>query len=252
MIKNSFIFLDGIREGKERLIWKQCDDWDDFLKKDLDGIRGISRSRKLFYNRQLCIAKNRLFHDDASYFARHFPSSHHWRLYEEFRQDAVFLDIETDKKGNITVIGLFDGEKEMSMVEGINLDKNVLMQQLRRYKMIVTFNGLSFDLPRLRNYFQIGFDVPIVDLKHACQKLGLNGGLKAVEEKLGIDRPHHLKAYGGDNAIDLWRAYHASGDREYLQLLVEYNREDCVNLKPIADFAVKELWNRIRIDKATS
>ena len=33
--------------------------------------------------------------------------------------------------------------------------------------------------------------------------------------------------------MELWKAFHASGDREYLELLLEYNREDVENLKAV-------------------
>ncbi|MBW3022318.1 ribonuclease H-like domain-containing protein, partial [Candidatus Woesearchaeota archaeon] len=41
--------------------------------------------------------------------------------------------------------------------------------------------------------------------------------------------------------VDLWKAYHASGDKEYLQLLVQYNEEDIVNLKPLMEYCYKRL-----------
>ena len=51
-----------------------------------------------------------------------------------------------------------------------------------------------------------------------------------------LKRPAHL--YG--NPIQLWKAFHVSGDREYLELLIEYNREDVENLKLIADIVYQK------------
>lgn len=50
----------------------------------------------------------------------------------------------------------------------------------------------------------------------------------------------------GEDAAELWRTFRATGDEYYLDLLVKYNEEDIINLKPLADFAVKGLWDRIR------
>ena len=93
MIRNSFIFLDKIGEKREKLIWNQgIDGWDDFLDRN---ILGISRYRKPFYDRQILKARENLYNDNSSYFTKILPLSDHWRLYNYFGEDAVFLDIET-------------------------------------------------------------------------------------------------------------------------------------------------------------
>ena len=74
-------------------------------------------------------------------------------------------------------------------------------------------------------------------MKPLCINLNLLGGLKEVEKQLNLRRPSHLKG----NAVDLWKAFHASGDREYLDLLLDYNQEDCENLQGIMDYFVKTL-----------
>ena len=61
-----------------------------------------------------------------------------------------------------------------------------------------------------------------------------------IEEEVGIKRPIHLKAYG-ENPIDLWRAFLASGDKEYLDLLIQYNEEDIINLKPLMEYVYGKL-----------
>ena len=53
-----------------------------------------------------------------------------WRLYEFFKEDAVFLDIETTglskNSYDITVFGLYDGINTKIMIKGINLDYGAL------------------------------------------------------------------------------------------------------------------------------
>ncbi len=79
--------------------------------------------------------------------------------------------------------------------------------------------------------------MPHIDLKPLCVNLELKGGLKEVEKVLNLKRPPHL--YG--NPVELWKTFHASGDREYLDLLLEYNREDCENLKGVMDYVYEEM-----------
>lgn len=121
------------------------------------------------------------------------PKSEYWRLYDFFKEDAVFLDIETtglDPKNNdITLIGLFDGINTKTMVKGINFDLKGLKNELSKYKLIVTFNGSSFDIPFISKlYPNLLPNIPNFDLKSITNKLNLTGGLKEIEKKLGIKR----------------------------------------------------------------
>jgi len=244
MIENTFIFLPRIGKKKESSIWNQgIKNWDDFLSKE---IKGISKSSKSYYDRQLHIARLALHENNSSYFA---DIQETWRLYDYFREDTVFLDIESSGSSlnsYLTVIGLYDGIDTRTMVRD-NLDKSGLKKELEKFKLIVTFNGKSFDIPFLnKKYPGLMPKVPIIDLRHLCARIGLNGGLKEIEEKLGIERKNDLvkRFYGGDS-IKLWRMYKASGDEYYLKLLVEYNEEDCINLKKITEHVVSILKKNI-------
>jgi len=42
--------------------------------------------------------------------------------------------------------------------------------------------------------------------------------------------------------------YRVTGDDYYLKLLVEYNEDDIINLKTIADYCVKKLKNKFPMD----
>jgi hypothetical protein len=245
MIQNSFIFLDKISGKKEKLVWESgIANWDRFL--ETEQIKGISRQRKFFYNTQIRKAQSALSSSDSSYFINKLPSDENWRLYEHFKDETCFLDIETNGIGPgsyITVIGLFDGYDTRTMIQGINFNKEELKKELSKYKLIVTFNGAAFDIPFIRKrYPGLLPNIPNFDLKHACAKIGLTGGLKHIEKKLGIERQNKVvSGLNGGDAYRLWRMYRASGNRHYLKLLVEYNEEDCINLKQIADFVVRQL-----------
>ena len=245
MITNSFIFLERIGNKLEHNIWKNgIHNWDIFLKRS--NIKGLSRHRKLYYNRKLLNARKALYNFDSNYFLKLLPQSEMWRLYDFFREDAVFLDIETTglSKNNddITVFGLYDGINTKIMINGINFDYNSLKKELQKYKLIVTFNGASFDLPFIeKRYPGLIPKVPNFDVRSITDKLGLKGGLKNIEKSLGIKRSKIVdKFYGGD-ALTLWRMYRATGDDYYLNLLVEYNEYDIINLKIVAEHCVNKM-----------
>ena len=63
---------------------------------------------------------------------------------------------------------------------------------------------------------------------------------------MGIKRQNKIveKMYGGDPA-KLYRMWRGSGDERFLKLLVEYNEEDVINLKQIADHAYSKLKEKV-------
>ncbi|MCM2325333.1 MAG: ribonuclease H-like domain-containing protein [Candidatus Woesearchaeota archaeon] len=245
MIRSTFLFLPKIKQKKERSLWDRgIRTWDDFLSHE---IKGISKKRKLAYDEEIKIAKRALFENDSGYFKDRLPGTETWRLYDYFREEAVFLDIEasgSSRAGSyLTVIGLFDGIDTKTMVKDMNLDVQALQKELMRYKLLITFNGSSFDIPFLeKKYPRLIPDIPHIDIRHLCARIGLKGGLKDIEKQLGISRDNEVvkRMYGGD-PIKLWRMYKGSRDPYYLELLVEYNEEDVINLKRIIDSIMPRL-----------
>ncbi|MBD3249330.1 hypothetical protein GF336_04760 [Candidatus Woesearchaeota archaeon] len=246
MIRKSFIFLERIGKKKEENIWKQAGSWDDFLK--TSEIKGIENSRKKNYNRRILEARKSLYDLDSSYFIGKLPQPEMWRLYDFFKDESVFLDIEVDNvRGDVIVVGLFDGIDTKTMIKGINLDFNILEEELRKYKLIVTFNGAVFDVPFLKKrYPRLLPDVPVFDLRVLCSRLGYKGGLKQIEKEFGIKRNKIVEEiYSGDPYL-LYRMFRGSGDKDYLDLLVEYNEEDVINLKAIADKCFKMMEKKFK------
>ena len=245
MIRNSFIFLERIGDRLERDIWRQgIYNWDEFLKRK--SIRGISKLKKLYYDRKITKARKNLYYNNSYYFTDILPNTETWRLYNYFKEEAVFLDIETTGLSDysyLTLIGLFDGQYTKTMIRGINFNVKSLKEELRKYKLIITFNGASFDLPYINKRFPdlVPDIIPHWDLRFSCCKIGLSGGLKNIEKALGIRRGKIVKDMNGGDAILLWRKYQATGDEYYLKLLVEYNEEDIINLKQIAEHVYEEL-----------
>lgn len=232
-----FSFLPGI--GPKTLTVLEDEmvhDWDDFLKRG--SIKGIGPGRKKFYDREIIRAR-RMLCEDSGYFCDKLPSSETWRLYRYYRDETAFLDIEASEvsdRGRVTVIGLFDGYDTKIMIRDYNLDLRALADELKRYSLIVTYNGGSFDIPYLRKrYHWLLPDVPHIDLRPLCQRMGLAGGLKEIERNMGIKRGEIVDRMHGGDPFLLYRMWKGSGDEHYLKLLVEYNEEDCMSLRKIAD-----------------
>ena len=150
----------------------------------------------------------------------------------------AYLDIETTGLSlyidNITVIGIYvvrgRGGSLVQLV-GEQVTKTNLLKSLDGVDRIYTYNGSRFDLP----FIQSSLNVDLVesfqhrDLMYDCWRNNLYGGLKAVEEQLGIVR--RLKGINGYEAVRLWWKYQNQRDRHALRTLLEYNREDVVNLR---------------------
>ena len=247
MLQNSFIVLPKMGLKKEQGLWNQgILHWDNFLQAtQAQQMRGISTKIKGYYDQQLHEAKKALFAEDSFYFQQRLKSNQMWRLYEAFKDQAVFLDIETSGYyRDITVIGMYDGYDTKTMVKGFTFDKKLLKKTLEAYKLLVTFNGSSFDLPIIERFFQqVVPKIPHIDLRHVCAKLGWTGGLKQIEKQQGIQRDPAVQTPEASDPVYLWQQYQATGEKEYLNTLVKYNEEDVINLKPLAEQAIKRLWN---------
>ncbi len=240
MIRQSFVFLEKIRKRKEQNIWKQgIKDWQDFLQ--AKKIKNISTAAKSFYDKEIKNAQQALLEDNSSFFLGKLPAKENWRLYSHFKEDAGFLDIETGSRGEVTIVGISNYYETKHLVKGFNLEREFLEKSLQPFKILITFNGGSFDLPKLKKEFGIKMLIPHIDLKPLCINLGMKGGLKEVEKTLDLKRPEHL--YG--NPVDLWKAFHASGDKEYLELLLRYNAEDCENLKKVMEVVYGRLKEKL-------
>jgi uncharacterized protein YprB with RNaseH-like and TPR domain len=101
---------------------------------------------------------------------------------------------------------------------------------VRKAGILYTYNGARFDLPFIKA--ELGIDlteyIAHKDLMYDCWRRNLYGGLKAVEQKLGIRRK--TQGIDGRMAVKLWYDYENYGNRKSLALLLEYNREDILNL----------------------
>ena len=159
----------------------------------------------------------------------------------------MYLDIETNSFGQISVVGLFGQGGFTSLVEGDLLTQSRLCDELARYDLLVTFNGASFDLPLLLASIQgLPLDQPHIDLCLLGRQLGYRGGLKAIELQLGIQRRADLCGMSGADAGHLWNRWRHRRDEEAKERLLAYNEADCVNLQPLADTFYCQMVQQLR------
>ncbi len=153
----------------------------------------------------------------------------------------VYLDIETDRHGDVCVIGIFSQPGGFVQFYGEDVTANNLENALSGAKTIVTFNGDSFDLPTLDKYFDLGLKGSCcsLDLLKVKKNLGLKGGLKELEKQYGIKRK--TEGIDGYQAILLWEKYLKKGQMSALELLLEYNKEDVLNLVPLEEIFFEQL-----------
>jgi uncharacterized protein len=149
-----------------------------------------------------------------------------------------YLDIETTGLdpylNEITVVGVYtvDGQTErLVQLVGHNIREETILESVRGIDTLYTYNGKKFDLPFIKVKYLVDLENSMnhCDLVFDCWKSRLYGGLKKVEQYLGIERK--LKGINGLEAIRLWNDYVNNNDSCALDTLLAYNKEDVVNLK---------------------
>ena len=230
MLKNTFIHVPGLGLKSEQRIWSSgISSWDDLSCKEFTCF--FSYKREIIMR---CIKESaeNLSIGNPNYFGDLLPTNQVWRLFPEFRKSTAYLDIETtglDSWSNtITTIALYDGQFIFTYVQGQNLDD--FKEDIKRYKVIVTYNGRCFDVPFLESFFGIKLNQVHIDLRYLLRNLGYTGGLKGCEKKAGIDR-NELDGLDGYSAVLLWNDYQRRKNPKSLETLLAYNIQDVVNLE---------------------
>lgn len=143
----------------------------------------------------------------------------------------IYLDIETDRSGKPVILGICKSDNKKHTIQlidkGINRDK--VLDVLRGVRQIVTYNGDSFDLPKLNQYLSIDFKVyDSKDLMYECHRNGIYGGLVGAEKRFKIKRT--IPKLDMNEIFDLWDLYIDRGNKFALGKLLLYNKDDVQNL----------------------
>ena len=182
-----------------------------------------------------------LINGDSVFFNECFPINERWRLLPEFENETAFLDIETTGLGKdayITICGILDETGFTSFVRGENLDE--LVPILDKYKLVVTFNGISFDIPYLKREFgPLLNEAAHIDLMYILRNVGLKGSLKKIERICGLKRNDDLSMLTGRDAVFLWNMAQ-EGEPQALETLIRYNAEDVSSLPLLTEFAYRQ------------
>src|SRR6202158_1412210 len=243
MLQRTFIHIPGIGKQTELGLWEHgIHSWDDAdLFEKRFGAVGGRLQKKL--DEYIPRSREAIRRKDAAFFERLSTMGEAWRVFPEFVDQCVYLDIETTGLSSvfdtITTVGLYDGRKYKVFVEGDNLQD--LPAHLSGYSVVVTFNGAGFDLRFLRLAFPNLALPPIhIDLRWITRKLGMRGGLKSIEAELGLKRPDGIEDLTGYDMTVLWAKY-LRGEKSALEQLIQYNTEDVVHLKAIMEIAYDRL-----------
>lgn len=126
----------------------------------------------------------------------------------------------------------------MVQLIGKEATRDNLLKCLQGVQTIYTYNGHRFDLPFITACLGVDLEDSYHgwahhDLMYDCWRHNLRGGFKAVEAQLCITR--ETKGINGWDAVLLWWRYRNYGDRNALETLLKYNREDVVNLKVLRE-----------------
>lgn len=194
----------------------------------------IGRCGSLVEECQRCL--DALSAKDVRYFVDRFAPLDKWRIVAEFLDETSFFDIETmglEHNSPITVIACWHRGELSTFVEHENLDD--FLHLLDDVTLLASFNGGSFDVPRVLDTFHIpALPCPHLDLRWPCYHKGFKGSLKSITSRLGFARPVDLQDADGELAIHLWNRWTLDRDHAARELLLRYCASDVVLLMMLA------------------
>ena len=240
MIDRTYIHCPGVGPKSEQTLWQAgYKRWTDVLESPKEV--PISHSKlqpflNIVENSQISLEGK-----DVEWLASAIPPREHWRAFPQFGQDVCYLDIETDGTSggdSVTIIGAYDGIELQQFIRGVNLWD--FPKYIESKTMIVSFFGTGFDLPVLKNCLGVSFRQFHVDLCFLFKRLGYRGGLKSIEDRLGIERQEIAQGLTGMDAIILWDQ-HMRGNKTALKRLLAYNEEDVVNMQTLLNWAMPRM-----------
>jgi len=233
MLCHTFCHLHGVGPKTEHKLWRAgIRTWDDLLATERPPMPPVARA---LAGARLQESAHALENGNAEFFAQLLPASEQWRLFSDFRDQLAYFDIETTgldhDRDHITTIALYNGRKVTTYVHGRDLMR--FATDVARCKVLVSYNGRSFDAPFVER--ELGIELPSahIDLRHVLRSLRISGGLKRCEATLGIERDPRLTGVDGADAVLFWQAFEESREARYLETLLAYNAADAIGLEPL-------------------
>jgi uncharacterized protein YprB with RNaseH-like and TPR domain len=251
LITEALIHCAGIGPARlAQLYERDIRTWADVVDAE-DCLSGVCW-RRLVEESRRCLAA--LDAGEIHYFTSHFASQDKWRILSHFLDQASYFDIETvglEHDAAITVISCWHAGRLHNFVEHENLDD--FLELLDEIKLLVSFNGSSFDVPRILDTFHIpALPCAHLDMRWTCFHQGLTGGLKEIADQAGIVRPVDLQSADGELAVRLWFDWRNCQNRAARELLIRYCASDVLMLVMLAhqhagrdDVSQDELWSHL-------
>ncbi len=234
LLESTFLHAQGIGQATERRLWDAgATDWTAYLAQS-HRQWPLTESQRASLTPVIEESVERLYEEDFAWFAERLAAVDHWRAVPAFGHRLAFVDIETNggmRPEDLTVVGVFDGYRMRQYVRGIDLEK--APEALDDAAILVTFFGTGFDLPFLKRSFpRMTLPQLHVDLCYMLRKVGYRGGLKSIEQQMGIRRSNATSGLAGWDAVRLWQEYR-HGREESLETLLAYNAEDVRNMSDL-------------------
>ncbi|MGE3063523.1 MAG: ribonuclease H-like domain-containing protein [bacterium] len=237
MLTSTFIHIEGISYRNERHLWEHgIKTWWDVI--DRSQHLPFSEEKNFLLSEEVRKSVREFMKDNILYFSGRLPHKEWWRFLGHYKKEIGYVDIETNMQGIITIVGLYIGGRFFYFKAGD--DTLILEKMMSLPKILVSFNGTAFDIPKIKaEYPHVELPEIHFDLLKVTKSVGWYGGLKKIEESLHIKRPDNVRHMNGYNAILLWDQYR-NGSQEALKTLLDYNKYDVLNLEILLDMFIKE------------
>lgn len=226
MLKATFCCFKGVSFNTEQRLWEEGFlSWNDVLRVKP---RALS-ARKWDSLKHECEEANiALESGSVDYFLERLPPGHRVRVWPDFFDRLVALDIETNGFcADVLTIALH--KRFSSSVYVKNVDLEQWKNTLEYNPVLVTYNGTHFDLPVLNACFDVILKCSHIDMMYELRAHGYRGGLKNCEKHLKIQR-QYSDGMSGEDVFLLWRSWDKEKKFASIRQIVRYNMEDAVNL----------------------
>ena len=226
ILKYCFVHIKGVSKDIELKLWNSG-------VHTIKDIKDLKNKPQIFQT-MLKKSIHNLLHGDVSIFYNNLQSNEQWRIFGDcVNRNVCYVDIETTGLNiygdDITTAIIYTPMKTYIFLKDVNL--HLFPKILKQFDVVVTYNGKIFDIPFLEHYFNEIFKLAHLDLRWILASIGIKGGLKQSEFKMGMMPRKGLEDVTGSHAVFLWNDYKMNNNLNSLLKLVSYNFEDAMRLR---------------------